>query len=225
MRAGHLTAAIFGCAALIAPACGGDDGDEHPAPAVSAGTTAPEHSNPEAPPPAAERPEADPGGAAGEASPEAGAEGPETGELSASDAESAGRAVRAYVDGLNRRNSEAVCSAFAAGALPISELPRRRGGCVGSLSVSIGGRPAGGGPAWKRTRIVEVNAVSVESGGARVTATVIHRFRDRRQPSIEEDVIYLERSGDRWLLAKPSATFYRAVGYGDPPLRALTPPG
>jgi hypothetical protein len=52
---------------------------------------------------------------------------------------------------------------------------------------------------------------------------VIHRFRDRRQPSIEEDVIYLERRGTRWLLAKPSATFYRAVGYADPPLRALTP--
>jgi len=100
----------------------------------------------------------------------------------------------------------------------------RRGGCVPALRASIGTRPAGGGPAWRRTRIVEINAVSVEGAGARATATVIHRFRDRRQPSIEEDVIYLQRRGTRWLLAKPSATFYRAVGYADPPLRALTPP-
>jgi hypothetical protein len=95
---------------------------------------------------------------------------------------------------------------------------------VGSLRASVGTRPAGGGPAWKRTRVVEIGAVSVEGGGARATATILHRFRDRRQPSIEEDVIYLERRGGRWLLAKPSATFYRAVGYADPPLRALTPP-
>lgn len=53
---------------------------------------------------------------------------------------------------------------------------------------------------------------------------MIHRFGDREQPSVEEDVIYLEReAGGEWLLSKPSATLYRAVGYPEPPLRAFTP--
>ena len=92
------------------------------------------------------------------------------------------------------------------------------------MRASIGVRPRGGAPAWRRTELSEQKAVALGDDRARVTATVVHRFRDRRQPSIEEDVIYLDRVGDRWLLAKPSATFYRAVGYGDPPLRSLVPP-
>ncbi len=59
---------------------------------------------------------------------------------------------------------------------------------------------------------------------ARLTTTVTHHFSDRKYVSVEDDVIYLERVGGRWLLAKPSATFYRAVGYGEPPLRAFSPP-
>ena len=59
---------------------------------------------------------------------------------------------------------------------------------------------------------------------ARITATVTHRFSDRKYVSVEDDVIYLEKTGGTWLLAKPSATFYRAVGYAEPPLRAFAPP-
>ena len=59
---------------------------------------------------------------------------------------------------------------------------------------------------------------------ARLTTTVTHHFSDRKYVSVEDDVIYLERIGGRWLLAKPSATFYRAVGYPQPPLRAFSPP-
>jgi hypothetical protein len=207
--------------ALVAGGCGGDD--EESGTVGSRPTTGPAPGDR----PAAEVPEAadtDQGGAAGQASPEAPATGPETGELSDPDEEEVARVVRAYIASLNGGDAVAVCAVFAPGALRLSELPMRRGGCVASLRASIGARPAGGGPAWRRTRIVEIGAVSVEGGGARATATVIHRFRDRRQPSIEEDVIYLERRGARWLLAKPSASFYRAIGYADPPLRALTPP-
>jgi hypothetical protein len=53
---------------------------------------------------------------------------------------------------------------------------------------------------------------------------VTHHFSDRKYVSVEEDVIYLQRVGRRWLLAKPSATLYRAVGYAQPPLRAFSPP-
>jgi hypothetical protein len=222
VRAGTFIAAGVLLIVLVAGGCGGDDDEEtRPTTVGSQPAMGP------AAPPAADIPEAadsDQGGAAGEASPEASATGPQTSELSDPDEEEVTRVVRAYVTALNGRDAAATCGHFAPGALRLSELPVRSGGCVGSLRASIGTRPAGGGPAWKRTRVVEVSAVSVAGGGARTTATVLHRFRDRKQPSIEEDVIYLERRGGPWLLAKPSATFYRAVGYADPPLRALTPP-
>ena len=60
--------------------------------------------------------------------------------------------------------------------------------------------------------------------GLASSATVTHHFSDRKYVSVEDDVIYLQRVGGRWLLAKPSATLYRAVGYPEPPLDALTPP-
>jgi hypothetical protein len=59
---------------------------------------------------------------------------------------------------------------------------------------------------------------------ARLSATVTHHFSDRKYVSVEDDVIYLELVGGRWLLAKPSGTLYRAVGYPQPPLTALSPP-
>jgi hypothetical protein len=36
--------------------------------------------------------------------------------------------------------------------------------------------------------------------------------------------VYLRRSGGRWLIVKPSASFYRAIGAKDVPLSALTAP-
>ena len=165
-----------------------------------------------------------PGPAATEAAPEAPAEGPSSGELPESDQEAVRAVVESYVAALNGHEAERVCALFEPGGLPLAELPVRRGDCVTSLAASIGRRPPQGGPAWKRTRIEEVTAVSVGSERARVTATVVHDFSDRRQPSLEEDVIYLDQAGQRWLLAKPSATLYRAIGYPEPPLRAFTPP-
>jgi ketosteroid isomerase-like protein len=220
VKAGTLVAVGALLIGLVAGGCGGDDEETEP------GTVGSQPAMRPAPPPAEdpEAADADRRGAAGEASPEASATGPETGELPSADEDEVDGVIRAYVAALNGRDAPAVCAAFAPRAIRLSELPVPRGGCVGSLRASIGTRPAGGGPAWQRTRVVEIGAVSLEGGGARATATVLHRFRDRRQPSIEEDVIYLERRSGRWLLAKPSATFYRAVGYADPPLRALTPP-
>ena len=54
-------------------------------------------------------------------------------------------------------------------------------------------------------------------------ATVVTRFSDRSEASIEDDVIYLVRPQGRWLVAKPDSTLYRAVGIADVPVGALTP--
>jgi hypothetical protein len=210
--------------ALGLHACGSDDGgDESPttAPVVETG---PANLPPEATGTRSEEhADEDAGAGAGEASPEAPAVGPDTGELARIDEEVVTQTVRSYVDALDRHDARLVCELLEPG-LRLSELPVRRGGCARSLAASIGHRRPGGTPAWKRTTLAEIRAVSVEGVGARVTATVVHRFADRKYTSVEDDVIYLRPAGERWLLAKPSGTLYRAVGYPEPPIRAFTPP-
>lgn len=169
--------------------------------------------------------EATEGPAATEASPEASAEGPAaTGDLSDADQAAVSAVVSDYIAALDRHRAARVCALLEPGALDLAELPKRRGGCRGSLAASIGTRPRSGGPAWRRTALFELKAEDLGDHRARVTATVTHHFSDRKYVSVEDDVIYLERAGGRWLLAKPSGTLYRAVGYPEPPLRALSPP-
>jgi hypothetical protein len=169
--------------------------------------------------------EAAEGPAATEASPEASAEGPAaSGELPDSDRTAVTAAVSSYVQALDRDRAARVCALLAPGSLDPHELPRDRGGCRPSLRASIGVAPRAGGPAWRRTVLVEMKVERLSDDRARVSATVTHHFTDRRYVSVEDDVIYLERVGGRWLLAKPSGTLYRAVGYRSPPLRAFAPP-
>ena len=159
-----------------------------------------------------------------EASPEAPAPEVDDGSLSETDEQAVAEAARAYIAAINADDGEAVCAGLAPGALAGAGLPREGPSCAASLERSIGHRGGGGTPVWRRTRLYELTAVSVAEDRARVTATVSHDFSDRPEPSVEEDVIYLDRTGDAWLVAKPSASFYRAIGYPEPPLRALTPP-
>jgi hypothetical protein len=165
------------------------------------------------------------GPAATEASPEASATGPSArGDLPSADRSAVTGVVDGYVAAIDRHDAARVCVLLAPGAIDLGELPKRRGGCRASLRASIGASPRGGGPAWRRTSVVEVKPEDLGDSRARATATVTHHFSDRKYVSVEDDVIYLERVDDRWLIAKPSATLYRAVGYAQPPLRALSPP-
>jgi hypothetical protein len=169
--------------------------------------------------------EEDEGPGATEASPEAQAEGPESsGELTGEDRSAAVAAVSDYITALDRHDGAGVCALLVPGALDLSKLPAGRGGCRSSLRGSIGTRPRGGAPAWRKTTLVAAKPEDLGDGRARVSATVTHRFSDRKYVSVEDDVIYLQSTGGRWLLAKPSGTLYRAVGYPEPPLDALTPP-
>jgi hypothetical protein len=165
------------------------------------------------------------GPAATEATPEAAARGPaSTGELPTADRSAVASVVSAYIRALDRHDAARVCALLVPGAMDLNELPKPHGGCRPSLRASIGTRPRGGGPAWHRTSLVELKTEDLGDGHARVSATVTHHFSDRKYVSVEDDVIYLERLGGRWLLAKPSGTLYRAVGYAEPPLRGFSPP-
>jgi ketosteroid isomerase-like protein len=165
------------------------------------------------------------GPAATEASPGVSPVGPKaSGELSGEDSSAVTAAVSDYIRSLDRHDARRVCSLFAPGTVDLSLLPKQRDGCVPSLRESIGTPPSGGAPAWRRTTLVEVKPEDLGDGRARVSATVTHHFSDRRYVSVEDDVVYLEKAGGRWLIVKPSATLYRAVGYESPPLGAFTPP-
>jgi hypothetical protein len=228
--------AIALAAALVLAGCGGSGGNDHRTTAATtttggsaAATSADTEANGKLPPgttgPVDTAEEAAGGPAGTEASPEARAAGPaSTGRLPDTDRAAVATAVRGYIAALDRHHAARVCALIAPGGLDLSELPKHRGGCHSSLRASIGSIPPQGGPAWRRTDVVEVKPEALGDDRARVTATVTHHFSDRRYVSVEDDVIYVERVGGRWVLAKPSATLYRAVGYAQPPLRAFSPP-
>ena len=224
-------ALILVVAALILGGCGGGGGGGTiaKAPTDSPPTARAPAGSGRLPPgtvaPADTAGEAGEGPAALEASPEASAQGPgSTGGLPSGDRSEVAAVVGRYVTALNRRDAARVCALLVPGSLDTRVLPKPRRGCRLSLRASIGVRPRGGGPAWRRTALVEVKAEALGDDRARVSATVTHRFSDRKYVSVEDDVIYLERVRGRWLIAKPSGTLYRAVGYPEPPLSALTPP-
>jgi hypothetical protein len=134
------------------------------------------------------------------------------------------RVVGAYVAALNARDGDRACGMFARGALADLDFPRDRGSCAGSLSASIGYRDPRGFPVYERSRIARIPAVAIDGPIARVTATTVTRFTGNREPSVEDDLIYLEREQGQWRIAKPSATLHRAIGIGDIPPTVLAPP-
>src|SRR4051812_36328396 len=121
--------------------------------------------------------EAAEGPAAAEASPEAEANGPRsTGELGGADRSAATAVVRDYIAALDRRDAARVCVLIAPGGIDLADLPEQRGGCRGSLRASLGTRPPGGGPAWRRTPPVRPEAGGPGDGPAPVPGTGTPRF-------------------------------------------------
>jgi hypothetical protein len=188
-------------AALVAAGsgCGGDD-EESPRPAEAPGDVTGTRSEEDAGSPDREEPpRADPNAPVVEA-------------------------ARDYVEALNERDGRRLCSLLAPGALREVELPHRRSSCAASVSASVGYADPRGFPQWRGTRIERIGSVSRDGARGRVTLTVFHRFADRKTLSSEEDVVHVLRRGERWLVAKPSATFYRAIGAPDVPPSALAAP-
>jgi hypothetical protein len=140
------------------------------------------------------------------------------------DEEAVVRAAADYLEGIDDRDGGRVCAVLAPGAIQGFEVPRERGGCAASLGASIGYRDPRGFPVFDRARVESIQDVAVGASQARVTATVVTEFADRKQPSIEEDLIYLVDIDDEWRVAKPSSTLYRAVGKPEVPPEAIAPP-
>lgn len=159
--------------------------------------------------------EDDPGGA------EPGPSGPAP---SSDDEVAAADAARAYIKAIDDRDGRRVCAAFTPGGLNALELPIERPNCLASLEASLGFSDNRGQPVWNRSEMTQDVSAQIDGDSARVVATVFTEYADVREPTIEDDIIYLARSGDRWLVVKPSSTLYRAVGIADVPLDALQPP-
>ena len=132
--------------------------------------------------------------------------------------------ARAYVAALNTHDGERACALFVPGALAAVDFPRDRGSCAASLSASIGYRDPRGFPAYDRSRIGRIPSVTIDGSEARLVATTVTHFAGNREPSVEDDLVYLRNEDGRWLIVKPSATLYRAIGVGDIPPQVLAPP-
>jgi hypothetical protein len=134
------------------------------------------------------------------------------------------RTVRRYVSALDERDGAAVCRLLAPGVIGEVKLPRERGSCAASLEASIGYRDPRGLPQFAGVNLTEANVGQLRRDRARVTASLVTEFADRPEPSVEEDFVYLERAGARWLIAQPSVALYRAIG-AEPGPRSIAPPG
>lgn len=222
-KAGAFTAIVT---ALILAGCGGDGDDGDRAPARDRPPAAPKTAD-DPRPPAPDDPISDrPGGPKGpQPGPRPPSRGAEEEEIAEPDQQALiERSYRSYVAALNRRDGRSFCALLAPGGLRGVVLPKRGAGCARSVKASIGHVTQGALPRWLGARTVDVDRIEPGGGAARLTGTVVHRFAGGREPLIEDDVVYLDEVGDRWLIAKPSATFYRAIGARDVPIDALTPP-
>ena len=143
---------------------------------------------------------------------------------SSGDEVAAADAARSYVEAIDARNGRRVCSALAPGALRSLDLPAEGGSCPAALEASFGSGEQRGQPVWKSSEMTNDVAAEINGDSARVVATVFTEYADEREPTIEDDIVYLTRLGKRWLIVKPSATLYRAVGIAEIPLDALREP-
>ena len=131
--------------------------------------------------------------------------------------------VRAYIEAISDRDGAAVCELVPT-AVEL-DLPVDEGSCARSLSASIGFRNPRGIPVFDSASIAGRPRVELDGAAARARVTVVSKFADRPEPSIEDDLVYLERAGGGWTIVKPSSTLYRAIGTADVPPDVLSPPG
>ena len=55
--------------------------------------------------------------------------------------------------------------------------------------------------------------MTIDGSEARLVATTVTHFTGNREPSVEDDLVYLRNEDERWLIVKPSAVFPRTIGW------------
>jgi hypothetical protein len=140
-------------------------------------------------------------------------------------AKRAQRAYRDYIAAINDRDGDRLCRLIAPGFERILRPPTEAGSCGSRISSSIGFADERGFPVWEETILGEFESALIGAArGVQVTATIVTRFRDREQPSIESDVAYLRPLNGRYRLLKASPALWRAVGKPDVPPEVIAPP-
>ena len=138
------------------------------------------------------------------------------------------RTYRAYVAAINAREGAALCRLLAPGFVAELDPEVSRGDCAATMRAAIGYEDPRRFPVWEKTILsgFEQVAADPQTAEARVTASVITRFADRTEPSVESDIAYLGRTdgSDRLVLLKASGILWRAVGKPDYPPSVITPP-
>lgn len=134
------------------------------------------------------------------------------------------RTVHEYIAGLDRRDAAGVCALLGPDVTRRLPLPRDRGSCVASLDASIGYRDPRGLPQFAGVELAAIRAIQLGGKQARATTEIVTEFADREEPSLEDDIIYLERTPKGWVIAKPSTAIYRAIG-AEPGPESIAPPG
>jgi hypothetical protein len=220
MRTRSLLPLACCCAALIT-GCGDEQGT----------TIASEPTTSTAPPPETALPEKAPEEEGREKAPEPEKSG-KGGDEKASDAEKASAAdeatlaYTAYIEAIEMREGEALCSLLPPGVEREIKAPEQRGNCAATLEASIGYEDPRGFPVWTGTTLNSVQRASIGSDPttARLTAMITTEF-EGREPSVESDIAYLELVDGSWRLAQPTGALYRAIGNPELPPEVIAPPG
>jgi hypothetical protein len=136
------------------------------------------------------------------------------------------RAYRSYIEAINARDGAAICARIEPGFLPRLRPPVKRGPCSQRIAGSIGHADERGYPVWEETVLSDVSGSRLLDGDrVQLTASIVTRFADRDEPSVESDIAYLVPDGDGpYRLVQPTGALWRALGKPDVPPQAIAPP-
>jgi len=143
----------------------------------------------------------------------------------ASAADEATAAYTDYIDAIEAKDGEVLCSLLPPGVEREIKAPVQRSDCPATLEASIGYEDPRGFPVWSGTTLNSVQraAIGGDPTTARLTAMITTEF-EGREPSVESDIAYLELAGGEWRLAQPTGALYRAIGNPEPPSTVIAPP-
>lgn len=137
------------------------------------------------------------------------------------------RAYRRYIRAINEADGTTLCNLIAASFQTALELPVPRGSCAERVGASIGYQHPSGAPVWRATELSGFESAIVGKGRrVQLSAAITTQFADRKEPSIESDIVFLEPAGKRnaYRLMKAPGSLWRAVGQPDIPPSVISPP-